>query len=108
MDAAEAKETKDTKGNIAFQAIVEEGRLQRLRTTALDEVCEDYLRLSAGGCADFPYHADLLDKKDLGLKTVKASELYPGRPGRVEVSNRQSFLDRRNRQVTPAKSVSSF
>ena len=56
-----------------------------------------------GGCEDFPFHDQLLAKKDLDLKTVDAKAVGLGDFDNVKFSNRESFLARSTGPVTPAK-----
>lgn len=107
-DSAVDAEAKGDRADVSTESVVDEHSLGSIRTRSLDELCEDYLREMAGVCEDFPYHAALLDKKDLGIKTVPAKEVRLGSTGKVKVSNRQSFQARGKGQVAPPKDVSSF
>lgn len=57
------------------------------RAKAMEEVAEDFLRLSMGVALDFPYYGELLDKDTLRLEQSDADDGGP-------MSNRRGFTER--------------
>lgn len=57
------------------------------RGRAIEEVAEDFLRLSMGVAPDFPYYGELLDKEALGIERSDADDGAP-------TSNRRGFTSR--------------
>ena len=52
------------------------------RGRAIEDVAEDFLRLSVGIVPDFPYYGELLDKETLGLERSDADDVHPStKPG---------------------------